>query len=209
MSDKKSQAVLDEIENITIGHYEVGAKSFWEGTYTHDVSQNINALLQALPKNKSLKILDFGCGPGRDLLTFKKLGHQPTGLDGCEAFCNMAIQHSGCQVLHQQFLSLDLVASQFDGIFANASLFHVPSQELHRVLTDCYNTLKPGGIMFQSNPRGNAEGWQKDRYGVYMEIEEMKDFLQQAGFSILEHYYRPEGVPKNQQPWLAIVSKAV
>ena len=208
--NKPSQTILDDglledIERVTLGHYEANAESFWLGTRDHDVSQNINAFLKALPKDRGLDILDFGCGPGRDLHTFKTRGHRPTGLDGSKTFCDMARHHSGCPVLHQHFLSLDLGESNFDGIFANASLFHVPSQELPRILVECHRALRPGGILFMSNPRGDAEGWQGERYGHYMEFEASKTRLEKAGFSILDHYYRPEGKPRNQQPWLAII----
>lgn len=142
---KSSQVALEEIERVTLDHYESNAESFWQGTKDHDVSQNIAAFLQALPQDAALELLDFGCGPGRDLYTFKSLGHRPTGLDGSEAFCRMAHQYSGCPTLHQQFLHLDLGEKQFDGIFANASLFHVPSQELPRVLAELYAALRPGG----------------------------------------------------------------
>ncbi|NRB37944.1 MAG: class I SAM-dependent methyltransferase [Pseudomonadales bacterium] len=205
MSIKQSQTLLDEIEKITVGHYEANAQSFWQGTKDHDVSQNIQAFLQALSGDKAQDILDLGCGPGRDLLNFKQLGHRPTGLDGSKAFCDMARQHSGCPVYHQQFLNLDLAEASFDGIFANASLFHVPSQELPAVLSACHRALRTGGILFTSNPRGDAEGWQGQRYGNYMEFEQNEICLEQAGFKILNHYYRPEGLPVNQQPWLAIV----
>ena len=204
---KSSQVALEEIERVTLDHYESNAESFWQGTKDHDVSQNIAAFLQALPQDAALELLDFGCGPGRDLYTFKSLGHRPTGLDGSEAFCRMAHQYSGCPTLHQQFLHLDLGEKQFDGIFANASLFHVPSQELPRVLAELYAALRPGGILFSSNPRGNSEGWQGQRYGHYMEFDSSKAFLEQAGFKLLDHYYRPSGVPREQQPWLAIVSQ--
>ena len=120
----------------------------------------------------------------------------------------MARQHSGCPVLHQQFLSLDLGSACFDGVFANASLFHVPSQELPGVLTACHKALRPGGILFMSNPRGEGEGWQGDRYGHYCEFEMSKMHLQQAGFTVLDHYYRPPGLPRNHQPWLAIVCQS-
>ena len=72
-------------------------------------------------------ILDFGCGPGRDLKAFKDLGHEPVGLDGSARFAAMARDYSGCEVLEQDFLRLDLPAGRFDGVFANAALFHVPS----------------------------------------------------------------------------------
>ena len=71
MSIKQSHFDLTEIEKSTIDHYENNAESFRVGTQGHDVSQNIEAFLRALPKEKSLDILDLGCGPGRDICVFK------------------------------------------------------------------------------------------------------------------------------------------
>jgi SAM-dependent methyltransferase len=204
---KQSLAVLDEIERVTLGHYDAHAQSFWLGTEGHDVGQNIEAFLQPLANDKVLDILDFGCGPGRDLISFSNLGHRAIGLDGSKAFCDMARLHSGCTVLHQQFLSLNLEEDRFDGIFANASLFHIPSQELPRVLSSCHRALRTGGVLFTSNPRGDAEGWQGDRYGNFMGFDESRAYLEQAGFTIVDHYYRPEGEPREQQPWLAVVCR--
>ena len=143
---------LDEIERITVGHYDKNALSFWRGTKDHDVTQNYLAFLNQFPAAQKLDILDFGCGPGRDVSYFKSIGHRPVGLDGSEAFCKMARANTGCQILHQQFLKLALPDQGFDGIFANASLFHIPSQELPRVLLELQNTLRPHGILFSSNP---------------------------------------------------------
>ncbi|HIA57231.1 MAG TPA: class I SAM-dependent methyltransferase [Candidatus Lambdaproteobacteria bacterium] len=207
MPINNSHVDLEEIEKFTIAHYEDNAESFRVGTKDHDVSQNIAALLGALPKDKTLDILDFGCGPGRDMCVFKSLGHRPVGLDGSKEFCKMAQQLSDCPTLNQQFLKLELKDNNYDGIFANASLFHVPSQELPRVLRELHSALRKDGILFSSNPRGNAEGWQGQRYGHYMEIEASETFLKQSGFRIIEHYYRPSGKPREQQPWLAIVSQ--
>ena len=198
---------LVEIERLNIAHYDENAESFRIGTKDHDVSQNIAALLDALPKEKTLDILDFGCGPGRDMCVFKSMGHRPTGLDGSKEFCKMAVKQSGCPTLNQQFLKLELEENRYDGIFANASLFTVPSQELPRVLKELHSALRKDGILFSSNPRGNAEGWQGQRYGHYMEFEASETFLQQSGFKIIEHFYRPAGMPREHQPWLAIVSQ--
>ena len=198
---------LVEIEKLNIAHYDENAESFRIGTKDHDVSQNIAALLDALPKEKTLDILDFGCGPGRDMCVFKSMGHRPTGLDGSKEFCKMAVKQSGCPTLNQQFLKLELEENRYDGIFANASLFTVPSQELPRVLKELHSALRKDGILFSSNPRGNAEGWQGQRYGHYMEFEASEAFLQQSGFKIINHFYRPEGMPREHQPWLAIVSQ--
>ena len=199
--------MLDRIESETLDHYEQNALSFWEGTRDHDVTQNIEAFITALPVTKPLNILDFGCGPGRDLMTFKLMGHNPIGLDGSKAFCLMAKKYSDCNTLNQQFLHLDLKAHKFDGIFANASLFHIPSQELVSVLKVLHHSLRPNGILFSSNPRGNQEGWSGQRYGHYMELENFEYYLAQAGFKVLNHYYRPAGEPREQQPWLAVISQ--
>ena len=205
MPQSASDLVL--IEKQTLSHYENNAEGFWAGTKDHDVSQNRSAFLAPFPAGQKLDILDFGCGPGRDLHYFHSLGHRAIGLDGCENFCRMAHEYTGCTVLHQQFLRLDLLPDSFDGIFANASLFHVPGSELPRVLKQLHAALRNNGVMFTSNPRGNSEGWSGERYGCWMEFETSKTFLEQAGFTILDHYYRPAGLPHNQQPWLAIVSQ--
>ncbi len=198
---------LDEIETFTLGHYDKNAESFWEGTKDHDVAQNYAAFLAPFPDGKTLDILDFGCGPGRDLKYFQSLGHRPVGLDGSVEFCRMARQYTGCQILYQRFLRLALPPQAFDGIFANASLFHVPSRELPRILSELHSALRPSGILFLSDPRGDGEGWCEQRYGHYMQLDASKRYLEQAGFEVIHHYYRPADKPIHEQPWLAIVSR--
>jgi SAM-dependent methyltransferase len=128
------------------------------------------------------------------------------GLEGSERFARMARADSGCEVWQQDFLHLDLPPERFDGVYANASLFHVPRQELPRVLKELAATLKPDGVLFCSNPRGgNVEGWSQGRYGAWHDLAAWRSYLADAGFVELEHYYRPEGLPREQQPWLATV----
>ena len=201
---------LTHITDVTLDHYNQRAAAFWEGTRSHDVSQNIQALLKHIDVDAPFSILDVGCGPGRDLKTFIELGHQPVGLDGSAEFAQMARDYAKCEVWQQDFLQLDLPEERFDGVFANASLFHVPSQELPRVLKQLNATLKSGGILFTSNPRGeNREGWNGDRYGAYFEFPAWRQYMIDAGFTELEHYYRPPGLPREQQPWLASVWRKV
>jgi SAM-dependent methyltransferase len=195
---------LRRISAATLEHYEQRAEEFRAGTRDHDVSQNIAALLRHIAGSPPFTILDFGCGPGRDLKSFAQLGHIAIGLDGAPGFAAMAREDSGCEVWQQDFLRLELPPARFDGIFANASLFHVPSQELPRVLTQLHAALKPAGVLFSSNPRGrNEEGWNRGRYGAYHDLDAWRAFLSRADFLELEHYYRPTGLPREQQPWLA------
>lgn len=197
---------LAHVTSTTIADYQQRAPWFWQGTKDHDVSQNIDALLRHARAAPPLSILDIGCGPGRDLVTFTGLGHRAVGLDGTAAFVEMARQHSGCEVLHQNLLALDLPRERFDGVFANAVLFHVPSQELGRVLGELRETLVAGGVLFASNPHGpDIEQWNGQRYGCYLSWASWRERVLAAGFSEIEHYYRPEGLPRSEQPWLASV----
>jgi len=197
---------LERIARDTLAHYAQRAEEFWAGTRGHDVRQNIDALLGRIDGVPPFSILDFGCGPGRDLAAFAALGHAAVGLEGAAQFAQMARAHSGSEVWEQDFLALDLPAGRFDGVFANASLFHVPRQELPRVLRELRATLRPRGVLFASNPRGaNEEGWNRGRYGAYHDLDAWRGYMTGAGFTELAHYYRPPGLPREQQPWLASV----
>ena len=199
-------AELARIAGETLEHYEKRAADFWEGTRGHDVSQNIDALLTRIEGEPPFTILDFGCGPGRDLKTFHDRAHIAIGLDGAGPFAAQARDYSGCEVWEQDFLHLQLPPARFDGIFANASLFHVPAQELPRVLRELHDALKPRGVLFSSNPRGdNEEGWNRGRYGAYHDLERWREYMTGAGFAEIDHYYRPPGKPLAEQPWLATV----
>ncbi|HEY4998469.1 MAG TPA: methyltransferase domain-containing protein [Usitatibacter sp.] len=199
---------LSLISAGTLEHYNRTAESFREGTRDHDVSQNIAALLRNIRGEGPFTILDFGCGPGRDLAAFTAMGHVAIGLEGAERLAAMARESTGCEVWRQDFLALDLPAEKFDGIFANASLFHVPRQELPRVLRELHGALKEEGVLFSSNPRGgNEEGWNRGRYGAYHDLETWRRFIAGAGFVEIEHFYRPPGLPREQQPWLAMASR--
>jgi SAM-dependent methyltransferase len=203
MADAKE---LADITARTLAHYEQRAENFWEGTRDHDVSQNIAALLGAIAAKPPFTILDLGCGPGRDLKTFAHAGHVAIGLEAAPTFAAMARSFSGCDVWEQDLMKLNLPPQRFDGIFANAVLFHVPKQELPRVLRELRDALKPAGVLFCSNPHGNNdEGWNRGRYGAYHDLESWRDFMTSAGFVELSHYYRPAGLPREQQPWLASV----
>ena len=196
---------MSSVDNLTLQYYDDHAELFREGTRDHNVSQNIAALLKYIEGPAPFAVLDFGCGPGRDLKAFAALGHASTGLEGASNFAAMA-RAEGLEVWQQNFLALDLPGNRFDGIFANASLFHVPSRELPRVLRELCACLKPRGVLFSSNPRGtNEEGCYHGRWCVYHDLDGWRRFLRDAGFEELEHYYRPAGLPRDQQPWLASV----
>ncbi|GAC1572145.1 MAG: class I SAM-dependent methyltransferase [Polyangiales bacterium] len=210
MTKALSADQLREVSARTIAHYESSAQSFEEGTRAHDVSQNYAALLDAIAGPPPFTVLDFGCGPGRDLAYFQSLGHEAVGLDGAAQFVKMARAATGCEVLHQDFLDLTLPMARFHGVFANASLFHVPTQELPRVLHALHSALRNSGVLFCSNPHGpDSEESYDDRYGAFHTLESFRRIATAAGFFEIDHYYRPKGKPRHQQPWLATVWRKV
>ena len=89
----------------------------------------------------SFSLLDFGCGLGRDHKVFASLGHSAIEFDGGGPFVALAQADTGCELWHQDFPALELPGHRFDGIFANASLFHVPSRELPCVLPQLHAAL--------------------------------------------------------------------
>jgi len=170
------------------------------------VRQNIDALLSRIEGTPPFTILDLGCGPGRDLRTLTERGHVAIGLDGAVNFVTMARAYSGCEVWMQNLLQLDLPSRRFDGVFANAVLFHVPTSELPRVLAELREALRVRGVLFASNPHGqNEEGWNRGRFGAYHDACTWNRLVTDAGFVLLDEYYRPAGLPRAQQPWLATV----
>jgi SAM-dependent methyltransferase len=206
----KEPSALDERTARTLGHYDANAEAFWSGTRDHDVTQNYAALLAAIARPAPLRLLDFGCGPGRDLLALSALGHDVTGLDGSAEFVGMARERARGPVWQQNFLALELGQAQFDGIFANASLFHVPGAELPRVLRELFQSLVPGGVLFCSNPRSfdhDREGFNGERYGTYLTLGSWLERIAAAGFVIERHYLRPADKPADEQPWLAVVAR--
>jgi len=205
-SPRLDVAQLRRISEVTIAHYDRSAEDYRDGTRGHDVSQNYTAFLDAIEGKHAFSILDLGCGPGRDLKHFRSLGHDAVGLDGSKALAAIARSCSGCKVLHQDFLTMELPENHFDGVFANASLFHVPSQELPRVLLDLFTSIKPRGVLFCSNPRGNnVEGFSANRYSCFFDLYTWRNYVTTAGFFEVQFYYRPAGLPRHKQPWLATV----
>jgi SAM-dependent methyltransferase len=201
---------VEQHEQVTIAEYQTTAESFRQGTWDHDVSQNRTALVSAMPRQPG-RILDLGCGPGRDIVAFQAEGHEVIGLDATPAFVTMAQQAGGGEVWQQNFLSLALPEQFFDGIFANASLIHVPQAEMRRVLQDLHRSLVPGGAIVMSLARGQGEGFVErltgQRYTSYWEYATIAPLIEQAGLTIDHHYYRPPGLPQAMQSWLAIVAK--
>jgi SAM-dependent methyltransferase len=216
----RTDAEVEEAARATLADYGAVAEGYAAGNMDHDVRQNIDALLAPLLADdpaRKLDILDVACASGRDLRAFSRMGHRAVGLDGVPAFCDMSrslCAEWGCEVWQQSLTSLELPAARFDGIFANACLFHIPSAALPGALAALRGALRPGGVLFSSNAHGfgeDREGWTAGRtpgtrsYVCWLSEASWVRCCEDAGLELLDSYYRPPGKAREQQPFLATV----
>ena len=145
----------------TIAYYDRNAEAFVSGTLSADMSETRSQFTSLLPANA--RILDFGCGSGRDTKAFLEAGYRAEATDGSHALCEIASAYTGIPVVQADFRDLDAV-ERYDGIWACASLLHLPRADLQDVLRKTEKALKPGGILYLSFKYGSFEGIRDGRY---------------------------------------------
>ncbi|WP_083258583.1 DUF1801 domain-containing protein [Cellulosilyticum sp. I15G10I2] len=185
-------------------YYNNNAKEFFDGTVNANMSEHYTAFLGKLPQGAH--ILDAGCGSGRDSLNFKKLGYQVTAIDASSELCKMAKDYIGQEVLQLRFQDITFEKC-FDGIWACASLLHVPSTELRSVIGKLTKALKPGGILFATFKHGTFEGERNGRYFHDLTEEKAIELFTSEGIKLEEMWItkdvRPERV---DEFWLNIIA---
>ena len=198
---------LRQALDITIAHYDRSAQAYWDGTRDHDVSQNTAALLDAMEGDPPLLHSRSGVRAWPRSAFLPGLGSRrdrPRRIRRRSSQWRAPIR--GARSSIRTFSRWTCPQHHFDGVFTNASLFHVPSRELPRVVAQLRGALKSGGVLFSSNPRGNnEEGMSGDRYSCFLDLDTWRTHLRNAGFLELGHYYRPPELPPERQPWLATV----
>lgn len=162
-------------------YYNNNAKAFFEGTAYVDMSMQYKDFLVSIPKGGF--ILDAGCGSGRDSLFFKNLGYQVVAMDGSIEMCKLASEHIGQEVVHKRFQEVDFKET-FDGIWAAASLLHVPSSEIEMVLGRLKDSLKPSGVFYASFKYGDFEGERNGRYFHDLTEDTAKALFTKVGFTV-------------------------
>lgn len=172
--------------NKTLDYYNRTAREFIRGTVDADLSALHRRFLSHLPEHAH--ILDLGCGSGRDSKAFLDLGYQVTALDGSEACCKLATETIGQEVLCRTFEQLDF-EQVFDGVWACASLLHVPYAELTGVFKKIAAALKPGGFFYASFKYGDFEGERNGRYFTDLDEERLKALLEPVvGLTVVETF---------------------
>ena len=193
-----------ELFPVTINFYEKNAEAYAALTVTADMSRAYEKFLAYLPHGA--KVLDAGCGSGRDSLFFMRQGYRVTMLDASAAMCRCAEKLTGQKALHKTFAEINF-DKQFDGIWANASLLHVPEQELEKVLKILHRALKDDGVLYASWKYGEAERRDGERFYCDMTEEKLKKLLQRTGCFVCEEVWVSEDVLPlhREQPWLNVV----
>lgn len=139
---------------MTLNYYQNNAQNFFDGTVNVDMSALYETFTFHLPQGA--KILDAGCGSGRDAKAFHEMGYQVEAFDASSEMVALAIQHSGLSVQQMTFADVD-AKEKYDGIWCCASLLHVPAQELPTVMQNLTYALKPDGIWYVSFKYGDGE----------------------------------------------------
>ena len=193
-----------DLFSVTINFYEKNAEVYAALTVTADMSRAYEKFLAYLPHGAGL--LDAGCGSGRDSLFFMRQGYRVTMLDASAAMCRCAEKLTGQKALHKTFAEINF-DKQFDGIWANASLLHVPEQELEKVLKILHRALKEGGVLYASWKYGEAERRDGERFYCDMTEEKLTKLLRRTGCFVCKEVWVSEDVLPlhREQRWLNVV----
>ncbi len=155
-------------------YYNENAAEYFDSTVDLDMRVYLDRFLEFLPDGGS--ILDLGCGSGRDSAYFMSLGYDVTAMDGSEEMCSLASVHIGKDVLHMTFEEMDF-DDVFDGVWANASLLHVPRNEMSGILSKIIRSLKKDGVLYITLRYGDFEGEEGKRYFTYYRTRNLKELL--------------------------------
>ena len=193
--------------NKTLNYYNQNADSFIEGTVSVNFKEVQDKFLQML---SGKKILDFGCGSGRDTMYFLKSGFDVTATDGSEELCKYASEYTGIQVKQMLFQDLDEV-DYYDGIWACSSILHLSKNELRIVMNKMSRALKSVGIIYTSFKYGNFEGERNGRFFTDFTIDEFTDFVKDVKEMAIEEYWITGDVRpgRGDERWLNLILRKI
>lgn len=185
---------------MTLHYYLNHAQDFFDGTVNVDMTPLYEAFTQHLPNGG--RVLDAGCGSGRDAKAFHERGYLVDAFDASSAMVELARQHTGLPVQLMTFSEIDGNA-QYDGIWCCASLLHVPSSELPAVMQKLADALKPGGVWYVSFKYGNGERVQGERRFTDLDEEGLRELLRAVpGMEIASLWATQDNRPDRDETWL-------
>ncbi|SES05969.1 class I SAM-dependent methyltransferase [Lachnobacterium bovis] len=193
------------MNNKTIDYYNNNADAFISNTVNVDFKETQDRFLKQL---KGSKILDFGCGSGRDTKYFLNLGFDVSAIDGSLELCKNASKYTGIKVKHMYFQELN-VDDEYDGIWACSSILHLNRDNLKDVFQKMHKALKKDGIIYTSFKYGNFEGERNGRYFIDFTFESFLEFINEVeGLSIVEQWVTADVRPgRGEEKWLNLILK--
>ena len=191
------------MSNKTIDYYNKNADSFIQGTVSVDFKETQDKFLKLLTGKK---VLDFGCGSGRDTKYFLESGFDVTATDGSEELCKSASTYTGIQGKHMLFQDLN-EADCYDGIWACSSILHLSKDELRIVINKMSRALKPNGIIYTSFKYGNFEGERNGRFFTDFTLDVFEDFISDVKDIVIEEYWITGDVRpgREEEKWLNLI----
>ena len=188
----------------TLQYYEKNAKEFADGTLHADMHE-LYAFFEQYCVTGG-RVLDFGCGCGRDTKYFLQKGYAVDAVDGSEELCKIASAYTGLPVKHLLFQQLDAMEC-YDGIWACASILHVPKNDLHEVFLRLYRALKPNGYLYVSFKYGSFSGDRNGRFFTDLTKESFCELISRIpGFAVREMMVTEDVRPdQKQQKWLNVI----
>lgn len=191
------------MNNKTLAFYNKNAKAFAEETAFVDFKETQDKFINIL---QGKRVLDFGCGAGRDSKYFVKAGLDVVAIDGSAELCQIAESYVGIPVQQMLFQELD-DRSRYDGIWACSSILHLPKEELRSVLMKMLNALTDNGIIYTSFKYGEFEGERNGRYFTDFTYESFYEFIRDIkGITIEEYWYTGDVRPgREDQKWLNLL----
>ena len=189
----------------TLDYYNKNSEEYFNSTLNVDMTNTYKAFLKLLPKGG--KILDLGCGSGRDSMNFMKLGYEVTAVDGAKELAKRASVLLGKEVIVSTFEELEL-KEKFHGIWACASLLHIKREDLKIVLNNLYNNLDDNGVFYMSFKYGEKEYVDdKNRYFNCFTDESIISFINEnTKYNILGLYITEDKLGRvNEVKWVNLI----
>ena len=194
------------VENRTLTYYMNNAQSFADGTATVDLGELQDRFIRLLPVGGQM--LDFGCGSGRNTKYFLEKGFRVEATDGSERLCEIASKFTGITVRQMLFSDLD-EHEKHDGIWACASILHLPKDELKSTIRKMTRAVKNRGYIYTSFKYGNFEGYRNERYFTDFTEESFQALIGDiTGIEIVEEWLSGDARPgRVDEQWLNIIMK--
>lgn len=191
--------------NKTKQYYQDNAQDFFDSTVNANLSSHYDHFLRYVPEHG--KILDFGCGSGRDTKTFLQKGYTVEAIDGSSEMCRLASDYCGIQVRCMDFQDLNEV-EKYDAIWACASLLHVAKDQMPTVIIKMRDALVSTGVMYISFKLGNYEGERNGRFFFDVTPEVLSDLISRvSGLKVIEEWFTEDVRPEKETQWYNVILK--